>query len=282
MDWTNTLSYSQEHINNLISKKSLFGDQDKDCFQLIWRDITKLAKQKCKTEVHGLAILEYIKMQMIPRGLRMTSEPKIYLDNEKFTQGYEKIMNKSSLDVMILIIEISEEEAEKNKLRIEELLTEAKTKNKPEEYDKQLEQLQKILDQYRIDERENKMEKLNRDKIDYEEKRVYPWLYKPQLNTKKHKEDFGRGESHQKTVRFEDSSGTSGSVDDSLYPEIQQKKKMNSQNQSFLGRGRGRGNYRPRNRRRGSRQSGQWYQGDQYPQDNYNQGPNTRSKGYQQ
>lgn len=72
-----------------------------------------LKQKRMRFNLHALSLADYHRASWIPRGLRIQKAPALYLDNEVFRRKWANILNKRSMDLMVLIIETSNQEIEK-------------------------------------------------------------------------------------------------------------------------------------------------------------------------
>lgn len=171
-----TFSYSTDYIQNLLQTDSFFGNSNNtkhvstDCNLLL-----ELSMKKMRLETHMGALGEYCKAQMIPRGLRITKPPGMFQDNQEFTHRWEAILNKCSLDLMVLLIETSQQECkvltdkfEQHKEELSKIMNSSTLNSKLEQFDAQVSQKLKEL-------KDLKFKKFQRDLGDYQEGKVYSW-----------------------------------------------------------------------------------------------------------
>lgn len=144
-------------------------------------------KQKTKTiklSLHAFSLIQYCQNLQIPRGLRLQKGSTLFGNNNEFKQKWMAILNKCSLDLMLLVTDesmsentrISNEIAEvKNKLKQASTSIEVFSKKKMEE-------LQEGLLVFEQKTKDVKIKKLERNGRDYSQNKVYKWL-----NTTKNK-----------------------------------------------------------------------------------------------
>ncbi|OCT74686.1 hypothetical protein XELAEV_18033673mg [Xenopus laevis] len=70
-----------------------------------FKELEKVKRKCVAFEVHQQTLVEYIKCNRIPRGLRSHLRPTMFARNESFCQKWETILNKCSLDLMVVIVE---------------------------------------------------------------------------------------------------------------------------------------------------------------------------------
>lgn len=138
--------------------------------------LEQLCKKETRSLLHGSVLSQYYRMSRIPRGLRIYKKPTLGRDNAEFCKKWCEILNKCSLDLMLLVIKNENEELEKSRADIDalrkemtELMPTEKLKNTVEDCEKKIAAYKRELEQY-------KMKKYRRDAMDYRDNRVYPWL----------------------------------------------------------------------------------------------------------
>ena len=72
-------------------------------------------------EAHAAALSDYCRNKIIPRGLRVKKIPGMFPNNDKFKDRWFAILNKCSMDLMILLIETSKSETAQLDKEIKEL-----------------------------------------------------------------------------------------------------------------------------------------------------------------
>lgn len=137
-----------------------------------WASLLNLSKIKARYNIHASSLNDYIKSDMIPRGLRLQKGPTMFWDIPSFNQKWRAILNKCSCDLILLIIEQSMSTIAETDIEIESI--KAKLKNDVEA-DTFASKLQKIQEFDALDKamREFKLRKFRRDKFDYIQDRVY-------------------------------------------------------------------------------------------------------------
>ena len=136
--------------------------------------LERLRFKEARFEMHGSTLSEYWRNKKIPRGLRIQKAPTIGKEDETFLKKWGEILNKCSLDLMLLIIEQVATEAKAIKIEIdaqEKLIQEKFSSMYPnidgsikDEVAKYKEKLLTI-----------KLKKYKRDTEDYQNNRVYHW-----------------------------------------------------------------------------------------------------------
>ncbi|OCT97402.1 hypothetical protein XELAEV_18009626mg [Xenopus laevis] len=121
------------------------------------RKFEGLNRHAINLELHAETLAEYFMNKRIPRGLRISLRPTLFEGNDEFRLRFTQILNKCSYDIMTLTVEF--------------ITKELKTVNS----EMQTEQMQIKLDKYKQNNERQKIQKFDRDTVDYERGRVYQW-----------------------------------------------------------------------------------------------------------
>lgn len=173
-----TLSYTDEQGANIIVPHSLFKDvfkpSEPDILPLI-RELEDLKKSESRFLWHSITLSEYWCAKRIPRGLRISKIPSFGLDDKSFMHKWELILNKCSLDLMLLIIEKTKSEQAKLKTEVKRIEDELKSKVSAETFAESTERISTALTGFVKDLQMYKMKKYERDTRDYADGAVYEW-----------------------------------------------------------------------------------------------------------
>lgn len=179
--------------------------------------------------------------EIIPRGLRISKFPSFGKDKPDFKQKWEKILNKCSLDLMLLLIEEAKMQREELNTQIEEAkqkLTQI-TPDYREQAEAMERKIQEDIDKLSKTLAQSKLEKIRRDQQDYEGGTVYSW---PNPTTR-----FPQRTRQKRSVSFSLPSSTTASEDEETA----------SGTSSFLGNGTDTGPTRTsHSKRKGKRDGG--------------------------
>lgn len=175
---TGSFSYSNEEGQNIIVPDTLF---DQTCAQTddvkMFLDFKKSAEKELKLSLHMTSLSDYWREKMIPRGLRIKKFPSFGFPDMEFKHKWEAILNKCSLDLMLLLIEEAKKQRCESQKEMEELKAEMSSKfaDKEPTFEKDLKE---GLDKLQKEIKQEKLEKFKRDQQDYKEERVYTWKQK--------------------------------------------------------------------------------------------------------
>ncbi|OCT89507.1 hypothetical protein XELAEV_18018128mg [Xenopus laevis] len=101
-----TFAYSDQdakRITDAVVRQNEFLNS-KDCFQE-FHVLERLQRIYIAYDLHLRTLAEYVKLQRIPRGLRAHLSPTLFSDNDQYCTKWEAIVNKCSLDLMLLTME---------------------------------------------------------------------------------------------------------------------------------------------------------------------------------
>lgn len=164
---------------NILFQDSLFEDgQRRETTSNIEEHKVKLMymeKKSARLKWHGVALSEYWRKKQIPRGLRMNKTPTLGSHDPEFVKKWEKILNKCSLDLTLLIIDQTKKDGEKIKKEISELKRTLK-ENDASQLSKLETEMKAELDTFEEELKAFKIKKFERDAEDYRRGSVYNWM----------------------------------------------------------------------------------------------------------
>lgn len=172
----NTLAFSHEE-----AEKILFPTQDMD-FNLSHDEhrikLERLYHKEIRLKMHGSTLSEYWRNKRIPRGLRIPKPPTLCKHNKDFLRRWSEILNKCSMDLMLLIVEQVSADVNENQANI--TMLEDEIKSIPQfDFDSILASVKVSTEKYRDHLKEIKIKKYKRDTEDYLRNEVYPWDSSP-------------------------------------------------------------------------------------------------------
>ncbi|OCT79069.1 hypothetical protein XELAEV_18030165mg [Xenopus laevis] len=219
-----THSFSDNQINLILFKSSPLEAFGPDSPQDLTRDLERLKKKEQELHLHGVTLSEYYKQRLIPRGFRISNTPTTGRDNKEFCQKCCAILNKASLDLMVLVIEHTSHTLSKIRTDILKIELEFDRVSTQEERDNFCTQLNEKLDSFKTDLLLFKKKKLLKVVQDYKTDNVYRWL---------------KGDNYNRRVRKfiprqQDRGSSSGSVTELTDSDSPVERR---QQKSFLARG---------------------------------------------
>lgn len=214
----NTLFFTNEQGKSIIVTESLFSmdsTQSEDT-HAVYMDLKELLEKDKKLELHAINLSDYWREEMIPRGLRIVKFPSFGKDNMEFKSKWEAILNKCSLDLILLLIE----ESKKQRAEIQETIRETKEKlskivSNSKEMEEQERKLSEDVNKLAQEIAKEKIRNFKRDKQDYSNGSVYFWTKRPRRESRP-----GRpGQpGRMRSVSFSLPSSATTSEDESLNP----------------------------------------------------------------
>lgn len=159
-------------LKNFPSMVSDFDVNNPMSFQ----EVLNIRRKITRLELHAMMLSDYVKLERIPRGLRVQKAPAMFLDDTSFCEKWVAILNKCSADLMLLLIEKSSETIENLKTDLENSLTTLQAKYTKEEFDSKLKETEDAINAFMAKTKDLKMRKFDRDAKDYASNRVYKFL----------------------------------------------------------------------------------------------------------
>ncbi|XP_069611862.1 uncharacterized protein [Ranitomeya imitator] len=173
---TNTFSYNVEETTSILSHSVYPCDFLKTApRETRGRDLEREVRHHINIELHCATLSEYLRVQRIPRGLRVPLRPTLFRDSPEYCTKFEHILNKCSLDLITLTIEHLQKEIEASSERVKAIEIQLSSTGTPEELNQLKSEIKTKTEQHRRDIENRKRLKFARDTEDYEAKRVYRW-----------------------------------------------------------------------------------------------------------
>lgn len=148
----------------------------------LYHDLLRLREREVDLKLHGIYLSDFFKKQHIPRGFRIRNTPTIGRSNVEFCKRWCQILNKCSMDLMLLVIE----EVSKNLISTRSELAAfegAHLSSLMNDKDSKLmEKLQTQLSRYTVELHKFKKQKVITVNADYQNRRVYRWLTGGEVN----------------------------------------------------------------------------------------------------
>lgn len=169
-----TFTFSESDTQRILFPQVSFS-QDA-CMDSYPTRLEQLRKKETRSLLHGSVLSQYWRNCRIPRGLRIYKEPTLGRDNAEFCKKWCAILNKCSLDLMLLVIENENEKLEKVRAEMDTLRKEMTEKLPADRLKSIAEDCDKKIETYKRELEQHKMRKYRRDALDYRDNRVYPWM----------------------------------------------------------------------------------------------------------
>lgn len=173
---TGSFSYSKEEGENIIIPDTLFEHMEAEASDAkrLFLDIKRLSEKDLKLLMHMTTLSDYWRVKMIPRGLRIKKFPSFGFGDTEFKNKWEAILNKCSLDLMLLLIEEAKKQKCTTEKEIVSLKKEISTKYKDQEIPFQKE-IKEGLEKLQRHIKQEKLSKFKRNQSDYKGEKVYIW-----------------------------------------------------------------------------------------------------------
>ncbi|CAJ0947769.1 unnamed protein product [Ranitomeya imitator] len=198
----NTVSYDAAQAEEIISCVNIPGEfLHTPSEEIRSRDLERELRRKVALELHYVTLAEYHKVKRIPRGLHVSFRPTLFQDKPDFCQKFEGILNKCSMDIIVLTIEYLQKDLASIEDQITSIKQQLTSTLSTEKLDQTLQKTNKIIEDFRIQLQERKRRNFFRDTEDYHRNQVYKWR-----NSSYYKERSG--------YRRTDTSASSGSESD--------------------------------------------------------------------
>ncbi|CAH2321236.1 Hypothetical predicted protein [Pelobates cultripes] len=186
-----TFAYTEGDINRITSalrgaREFLTNESERGIAHKLERDL----KRKISWELHINTLGEYLRQKRIPRGLRVRLHPTLCRDNVEHRTIWYKILNKCSVDLMVLTIESLQKELTKLIKEIAATEQELAAVTASTDLETLKKQIEDKLKEYQRETEEFKKKKFHRDELDYQRDQVYTWYstadnrsYRPNRDT---------------------------------------------------------------------------------------------------
>ncbi|OCT74569.1 hypothetical protein XELAEV_18033554mg [Xenopus laevis] len=142
----------------------------------IYNKLLHLKKREVDLDLHGLFLSDYFRSKKIPRGFRIKNVPTIGRQNPDFCRKWIGVLNRCSLDLMVLVIEEVGSEIVKVRKELASLETAHQTLINDTTFTELHRKLKSNVENFRMDLLRFKRDKLRKVEEDYLQHRVYRWL----------------------------------------------------------------------------------------------------------
>ncbi|KAJ1190682.1 hypothetical protein NDU88_000004 [Pleurodeles waltl] len=174
-----TLSYTEDYINRLVSGSSFIEATPTIVVDALQEKITKLERIKKKftrTQLHGHLMKEYLRSNVIPVGLQIRNEPAIFIEDPKYRTNFSFVANQCSRHWMVLGIDTALEHINNLEKEIVDLVREILDNTALTNARQALEDLEKTAEEFTYVTQKKKFDKLARDIAKYDKAYTYPYL----------------------------------------------------------------------------------------------------------
>lgn len=169
-----TFTFSESESEKILFPQAAFTQGA--CSESFSTLLEQLRRKETRSLLHGTVLSQYWRNSRIPRGLRIYKEPTLGRDNPEFCKKWCSILNKCSLDLMLLVIENENAKLSKVRMEINILEREMSDELSSDRLHEIVDDCNNKMETYKRELEQQKMAKYRRDALDYREDRVYPWL----------------------------------------------------------------------------------------------------------
>lgn len=173
-------AFSKEEGLNIIVSDTLLYEPAlptrNDGIQHTFFELKKLKEKNLKLHLHIVSMSDYWREGIIPRGLRISKFPSFPTSDTDFKDKWEAVLNKCSMDLILLLIQ----QAKKEKAINEDLIhtfEESLRQTEVEVATPYRQRIQAGLDQLERSIKALKIKKMQRDQGDYSRRQVYKWVH---------------------------------------------------------------------------------------------------------
>ncbi|CAJ0926903.1 unnamed protein product [Ranitomeya imitator] len=139
------------------------------------RDLERESRRAVNLELHIITIAEYLRVQGIPRGLRVPLQPTFFREDKDYCTKFEHILNKCSADLMTLTLSYLQKNLDTVNAQINAIESQLTSTMPLEEFQELKTKNQELLRSHRAELEKRKRSKFLRDTEDYLQNRVYQW-----------------------------------------------------------------------------------------------------------
>ncbi|XP_068102454.1 uncharacterized protein [Hyperolius riggenbachi] len=172
-----TFAYNDDDITRILSQVECesFATAPGAADVVTQKELFELKKQVLSLTLHQSFLAEYIRSKRIPRGYRIGLRLTLLNDDPLFVTRFFEILNKGSLDVMLLTVERLHVKVTGLKKQIAEKEDKIRSTLPEEQFDSLCQEQQEKLEEARQVILQRKQGKIARDAEDYRLGRVYTW-----------------------------------------------------------------------------------------------------------
>ncbi|CAJ0968889.1 unnamed protein product [Ranitomeya imitator] len=169
-----TFFYNADETAKIISKVTASGEfLHTSTQELKNRDLERETKRAINLELHTVTIAEYLRVQRIPRGLRVPLQPTFFKEDKEYCSKFEHILNKCSFDLMTLPLAHLQKNLDIVNTQIVTIENQLASTLTQEEFQAIKVKNQETLQAHHQDLEKKKRSKFLRDTEDYLQNRVY-------------------------------------------------------------------------------------------------------------
>ncbi|XP_075706606.1 uncharacterized protein LOC142741097 [Rhinoderma darwinii] len=171
-----TFAYDQSTTTSILSQVTNSGEFLRIPPQeLRTRDYEKELRKFTSHDLHCVTLAEYHRLGRIPRGLRSHLRPTLFSEDRQYCDQFQKILNKCSLDLIILTVEYLQKSIKESTEKIKNLEIQLSSSLSSSEWESLKNRTDNAIKEYTKEVELRKREKFQRDANDYLNNSVYRW-----------------------------------------------------------------------------------------------------------
>ncbi|XP_073432155.1 uncharacterized protein [Dendrobates tinctorius] len=179
-----TATYNDTEASAIISRVSSSGHfLQIPTGDLKTQDYEQASKRFISLDLHNATLAEYYKVQRIPRDLRSHLRPALFLDQPDYCNKFDAILNKCSMDLILLTLEFLHTAVTEAKHKVEIIEQQLVNTSSLEDWQTSKSKVDKNLKEFKTRLESKKRSKFIRDSEDYISGQVYRWqateFYRP-------------------------------------------------------------------------------------------------------
>lgn len=169
-----TFTFTQAESERILFPEMPFSQEAQtESYPII---LEQMRKKETRYLLTGTTLSQYYRQSRIPRGLRIKKIPTLGRENPEFCKKWCSILNRCSLDLMLLVIENENEKLINIRKDLDNLQKDMTEALSPEKLQEIVADCDTKMETYRRQVELYKMGKYRRDALDYRDGRVYTWL----------------------------------------------------------------------------------------------------------
>ncbi|OCU00332.1 hypothetical protein XELAEV_18006103mg [Xenopus laevis] len=98
-------NFTREEISRILFSETYEETFGKLGAKEAYHELLRLRKKEAELHLHGVSLSDYYRESKIPRGFRLNSTPTLGRNNPAFCTRWCQILDRCSLDLMLLVIE---------------------------------------------------------------------------------------------------------------------------------------------------------------------------------
>lgn len=174
----------RESILSQVSGTNTVIRSDNSSSNAVAERLETLRRRDLTLSLHQSTLVDYIKVNRIPRGLRSNLTPNLLTDDHEFITNWYGICNQSSQDLMYLMVKHLERKVQQVRSEIADTEQELLSTYTPERCGEINRSIEITIQRLKESILKVKTKKFDRDTRDYELNAVYSWNKKNKLNKK--------------------------------------------------------------------------------------------------